>query len=284
MWVVPYSLLILAQAFAASPPADTSAVRPLPAPFHPGEKFVYSVEYGFISAGDASLSVVGIDTVRGIPCYHVQSRALSNPTFSTFFKVEDRVDSYIDMYRLTSLRLEKHLREGRYRKDLEVEFDPGKPLAYYAEGDTLETYPNTQDVLSSLYHLRTTELNVGKTIVIPHHDNKKNSPLEVKILRKENVSVPAGKFTCFVIEPFLKDVGIFKAKGKIQIWITADQRKMPVLVKASVLIGAVNAKLQYYELGTPFDIESFLRTEQPSPAGSGTGGGEDEIPPQDSGS
>jgi hypothetical protein len=275
MWVVPYCIMVLAEAFAASSPADTSSLRPLPTPFLPGEKLVYSVEYGFISAGDASLSVAGIDTVRGIPCYHVQSRALSNPTFSTFFKVEDRVDSYIDMYRLTSLKLEKHLREGKYRKDIEVEFDPEKPLAYYAEGDTLETYPDTQDVLSSLYHLRTRELKVGKTIVIPHHDNRKNSPLEVKVLRKEKVSVPAGKFTCFVIEPFLKDVGIFKAKGKILIWITDDERRMPVLVKASVLIGTVNAKLQHYEFGAPFDVESFLRTGQEVPGGTGTGGGEE---------
>ena len=296
MWVVPGFMLALAGSFLPSSPPDTSILRPLPVPYLPAEKFVYSVEYGFISAGEASLSVVGIDTVRGIPCYHVQSRAQSNPTFSTFFKVDDRVDSYIDMYRQKSLRIAKHLREGKFKKDLEMDFDPEKPLAYYPDGDTLETYPHTQDILSSLYHLRTQDLQVGRTVSIPHHDNKKNYPLEVKVLRKERVSVPAGRFTCYVIEPLLKDVGIFKAKGKILIWITDDEKRMPVLVKASVLIGSVNARLEYYETGAPFDIETFtiagedsLSVNPPSGGPEGltepveAGGGEDEIAPQDAG-
>lgn len=297
VWGIPFCLFAVTGSIAASAAPDTSALRPMPAPFQPGEKFVYSVEYGFIAAGEAALSVVGIDTVRGIPCYNVRSRAQSNPTFSTFFKVDDRVDSFIDIYRQRSLRFVKHLREGKYRKDLEMEFDPGKPLAYYPDGDTLETYPHTQDILSSLYYLRTKDLEVGRTIMIPHHDNKKNYPLEVKVLRRERVSVPAGKFTCYVVEPLLKDVGIFKAKGKIQIWITADERRMPVLVKTSVLVGSVSAKLESYETGRPVDFESFIitakdsiRVDQPAngpgsfPEEAETGGGDHDVPPQDSGS
>ncbi|MFQ6103739.1 MAG: DUF3108 domain-containing protein [Candidatus Glassbacteria bacterium] len=288
--------LLITASSTAVPSPESSAVYPPQVPYLPGERFVYSVEYGFISAGEASLSVVGIDTLKGIPCYHVQSRAETNPTFSAFFRVNDRVDSYIDMFRLSSLKLAKRLREGKYRKDFEVEFDPLLPLAYYPEGDTLETYPNTQDVLSSLYYLRNQVLEVGKTIKIPHHDNRKDYPLEVRVLRKERIKVPAGKFICYVVEPFLKDVGIFKAKGKILIWLTADEKKMPVLVKTSIFIGSVNAKLERYEEGTPLKLESFsieredtVSDESPSGLHSGciesigTGGGEDEIPQQDAG-
>jgi hypothetical protein len=208
--------------------------------------FTYSVEYGFITAGKASLSVVGIDTVSGIPAYHVRSRAESNPTFSTFFRVDDRVDSFVDIYRLASLRMEKHLREGSYRKDLEVDFDPVKPLAYYADGDTVEIVPGANDALSALYRLRTLDIAVGDVIEMPHHDNKKNYPLRVRVLRKERVRVPAGRFSCFVVEPYLKEEGIFKAKGKMNIYLTDDEHLMPVLVKTSVIIGSVNAKLEDY--------------------------------------
>jgi len=293
IWGYALCLLTMMQLSPSAASADSLVVHAPVVPFFPGEKFTYSVEYGFITAGKASLSVEGIDTLQNIPCYHFQSRAWSNPTFSPIFKVDDRVDSYTDIFRLSSLRLEKHLREGKYKKDLLIDFDPILPLAYYPEGDTLETTPDTQDALSSLYYLRLQELKVGRTISIPHHDNKKNYPLEIRVLRKERIKVPAGKFTCFVIQPFLKDEGIFKSKGKINIWITDDEKKIPVLVKSSVIIGSVSAKLEKYEPGTAVDLTAFKPLMRDTVPDSGcadtdlpleTGGNEYEIPPQDAGS
>lgn len=255
------TILLTAGMMSNAHSGDTTYVRPTPAPFGPGEVFTYSVEYGFINAGKAFLAVVGIDTLSGIPSYHVRSRAESNPTFSTFFRVDDRVDSFIDVYGLSTLRMEKHLREGSYRKDLEADFDTGKSLAYYADGDTVELIPDANDALGALYRLRTLELAVGKVIAIPSHDNKKNYPLEIRVLRKERIKVPAGRFSCYVLEPYLKDEGIFKAKGKMNIWVTDDERMMPVLVRTKVIIGSVNAKLEEYEFGTPIDPEEYLLVE-----------------------
>jgi hypothetical protein len=266
VWGLALSIMTMLPVQGIDVGPDSTGIRPKPVPYNPGEKFTFSVEYGFISAGTATLSVVGIDTLQGVPCYHFQSRAQTNPTFSPIFKVDDKVNSYADLYKLASLRMEKHLREGSYKKDFEVDFDPYLPLAYYPSGDTVETAPDAKDVLSSLYFLRLHELQVGTVLSIPTHNNKKNYPLYVKIERKERVKVPAGKFTCFVVEPFLQDEGIFKAKGKILIWITADEKKMPVLVKASVLIGSVSAKLQEYDFGVPVDLDTFTlpaRTFEP---------------------
>jgi hypothetical protein len=290
------TVLAVVKLSLASALPDSGVVRAQAVPYFPGEKFTYSVEYGFISAGKAHLTVLGVDSVRGIPCYHIQSKAWSNPTFSAFFRVDDQVDSFIDIFNLKSLLMVKHLREGKYKKDFMVEFDPFLPLAYYPDGDTLETAPNVQDALSSLYYLRGQEFGVGSVIAIPNHDNKKNYPVEVKITRKERVKVPAGKFTCYVVEPYLTDVGIFKAKGKIWIWLTADEKKIPVLVKTSVIIGSVSAKLEKYEEGTPLDLEAFTIGDEDTVQGCMTsdmindtiepleiGGKKDEIPPQDAG-
>jgi len=266
-WSTVLCVLTAVGTSPASSPSDSGAVRLPRVPYSPGEKFTYSIEYGFITAAKAHMSVVGIDTIRGIPCYHIQSKAMTTPTFSTFFRVDDQIDSYINIFDLASMRLVKHLREGKYKKDFMVDFDAELPLAYYPDGDTLETAPNTQDVLSSLYYLRRQELSVGKKIAIPHHDNKKNYPLEVKVTRKERVKVPAGKFLCFVVEPDLKDVGIFKSRGKIWIWLTADARKIPVQVKTSVIIGSVSAKLEEYNEGTPFVFESPQVADEESMSG-----------------
>ena len=44
------------------------------------------------------------------PCYQIKTRAQSNSFFSTFFKVDDRVESIMDAIGLFSWRFEKNLR------------------------------------------------------------------------------------------------------------------------------------------------------------------------------
>ena len=77
-----------------------------------GEKLVYSVRYGFIRAGEASLEIAGVEEVGGHPCYHVVSLARSNSFFDRIFRVRDRVESWMDRDFLFSRRFHKSLREG----------------------------------------------------------------------------------------------------------------------------------------------------------------------------
>ena len=56
--------------------------------------------------------------------------------------------------------------------------------------------------------------------------------------------MPAGKFNCLLIEPFLAGDGLFKASGRLWISVTDDDRKMPVLMKSKILVGSVTAELK----------------------------------------
>ena len=71
--------------------------------------------------------------------------------------------------------------------------------------------------------------------------------LDVRYLGKEVVDVPAGKFECIVVEPMLKEGGLFKSEGSIIIYLTNDEAKMPVRVKTKVIIGSINADLTSFE-------------------------------------
>jgi hypothetical protein len=71
--------------------------------------------------------------------------------------------------------------------------------------------------------------------------------LNVKYLGQEVVEVPAGKFECIIVEPLVKEGGLFKHEGNIIIWLTNDEVKMPVKVRTKVVIGYVEAKLNKYE-------------------------------------
>ena len=61
---------------------------------------------------------------------------------------------------------------------------------------------------------------------------------------REKVKVPAGEFSCLIIEPVLKDEGLFQQKGRLRIWVTDDARKLPVLMKSEILVGSIDVRLR----------------------------------------
>jgi len=218
--------------------------------FGVGERLEFSVGYGVIKAGTAVMEIPDIVKFNGKKCYHIVSTAKSNKFFSVFFKVDDKVESFMDVHELYSHRFDKHLREGKFKADISVVFDQENHLAIYNNSqDTFAVAEYVQDVLSAFYFIRTQDLKVGKSLFVDNHTDKKNYPLEVKVLRKERVKVPAGTFDCVVVEPILKASGIFKQKGSLTVWLTDDEIKMPVLMKSKVVIGSISTELKNYRLG-----------------------------------
>lgn len=218
--------------------------------FGVGERLEFSVGYGMIKAGTAVMEIPEMVKLEGRKCYHIISTAQSNKVFSVFFKVDDKVESFMDVHGLYSLRYDKHLREGKFKADVSMIFDQDNHLAIYHSGkDTFPAPEYAQDVLSAFYYVRTQDLKVGKSIFVDNHTDKKNYPLEVKVLRKEKVKVPAGEFDCVVVEPLLKTPGIFEQKGSLTVWLTDDEMKMPVLMKSKVIIGSISTELVSYKLG-----------------------------------
>jgi hypothetical protein len=219
--------------------------------FGVGEKLVYSVDYGIINAGNATMTVQDSVVVNGRPCYHIVSRATSNDFFTSFYRVNDLVESFIDMDGFFSWKFTKKLEEGKYRADQIVWYNQKAHFAYMrtttrrgTKADTLVIPPYVQDVLSALYYVRTLNLVVGKSAFVDNHSEGKIYPLEVKVHKREKVEVPAGKFDCLKVEPFLKSAGIFNNEGQLIVWLTNDARKIPVLMKTKVMIGSISARLQ----------------------------------------
>ena len=236
--------------------SDTSAVKPVHRvvenkAFGAGEKLEFSVNYGFINAGSASLEIDTIIDVRGQDCYRIVSRAKSNAFFSKFFRVDDRVATYVDVEGIYPLWFENNLREGKFRTDRWVRFEQNHNLAVESKGDTTEVPPFVQDVLSAMYYVRTLPLEVGKSLFIDNYADRKNYPLEVRVLKKEKKKVDAGEFECFVIEPLLQEgSGIFANRGKLTVWLSADQYRLPVVMRSKVIfIGSISAQLKKHKLG-----------------------------------
>ena len=216
--------------------------------FGVGEQLHFVLRYGPIKAGNATMKVTSIEDVDGRACYHVISQARSNGFFSRFFRVEDRLESFIDVEGIFPRRFQKSTREGKYRSDRWTVYDQEQHLAITSEGDTLAVPPFVQDALSIFYFVRTQPLEIDKALVVDNHTDGKLYPLKIKVHGRERVKVDAGTFDCIVIEPLQKTAGLFKQKGKLKVWLTDDRRRMPVLMKSKVRVGSITAELTGYVL------------------------------------
>jgi hypothetical protein len=233
-----------APARSAPPVLNTAAGEAAGTPFGPGESLRFSIEYGLIKAGTAWLEVAPMETWHGRTCYHLVSRAESNDFMSGIYKVRDRIDSLIDAEGLYSYRYRKRIREGTYKKDYDVAYDPALGKARYANGRMYDTAPWPKDGLAAFYFVRHVPLEVGKDVVIPHHSDESSNDIIVKVYRKERIEVPAGTFDCIVIEPVMAAGSIFKNSGRLTIWVTDDARRIPVLMKSKIPVGSIDAVLQ----------------------------------------
>jgi len=211
------------------------------------ERLVFDLTWTGIKAGTAIQEIVaGGDSIK------VTSIARSADYISVFFPVEDTIESTLSKAQGTLLGSPRHyrikVREGKTRRDKEITFDHNKGKAYYTdnlngEKAVVDILPNTYDTYSSFYHIRTLKLEVGKSVFVNILDNKQLWNVEVQVLRKERIETILGEVNTIVIRPLIKSDGIFEKKGAIDIWLTDDDRRIPVRMKTKVKIGSVTATL-----------------------------------------
>lgn len=228
--------------------------------FNVGETLEFDVRYGFIVAGKAVLSIPSYEYYRGRKSYYVESRVNSLPFFSTFYKVEDLYISVIDEEGIFPWRFEQHIREGRYKRDFEAEFDHYRGIAKTTEGEyPIEAY--VHDIVSAFYYTRTLDfsnMKPGQKITLKNFYKDTTYVLEVKYKGKQQIEVKAGKFNCIIVEPIVQEGGLFKSEGTLYIWLTDDKRKIPVMVKSKILIGSITAELTKYS-GINGEIEAKVK-------------------------
>jgi asparagine N-glycosylation enzyme membrane subunit Stt3 len=210
------------------------------------ERFVYYIYWSGIRAGKATL--VSEKTREG-PV--IRTRATSASFISLFYRVDDTAQStlYTDGYPKEYIL---KLKEGRHRRDKATYFgtkagnSPQKIIHINKLKDkTYEYYLENQafDPLAGFFEIRKRPLTVGRSEYLDIFDSKKLWEVEVQVLRKEHIKTPLGEFDTILIKPLLQSEGIFLKKGEFHIWLTDDDKKIPVMVKSRVKIGNFTAKL-----------------------------------------
>lgn len=224
-------------------------------PFRPGEKLKFQLRWTVVPAGEAVMEVMPMKTIDGHRVYHFRLTARSNAFVDMFYKVRDRIDAYASADMTCAVRYRHKQNEGETQRNVKVDFDWRKKLAYYNDGKTdkqIEIRPGTFDPLSVFYYTRMQNFKNNHAIERPVSDGKKCVIGMARIIKKETITIASGTYDTYLMEPDLKHVGGVFEKDKnatIKLWVTADDRRIPVKIASKVVVGSFVGELIAMEDG-----------------------------------
>ena len=233
-----------AQPGAAADPAAGS--RRAKVPFGVGERMEYEVRFGRLKVGNAHMEVVALEHIRGRTAWHTAFWVQGG---NFLYRVNDVYESWIDAETLSSLRFVQELEEGGKSTTRKFEIYPERSVFIQTnKKDPKEekSVSNPLDDGSFLYFVRTIPLVVGQTYDFERYFRPDRNPVRIKVLRKERITVPAGKFNAIVIQPVIKTKGIFSENGHAEIWLSDDDRHIILQLKSRLSFGSLNLYLKSY--------------------------------------
>jgi hypothetical protein len=242
--------LILALSSASEAQTSASEDRFAPVPFGIGERATYRVVLGIVGdRGQATLDVVDLDTVQGRPAYELRFRLQGGIPFA---RVDDDYHSWLDAYSLVSRRFKQDQKEVRYERKRFFEFFPEEKRYRRLDANETGALPTDEplDDISFIYFIRTLPLEVGKTYTFNRYFKEEGNPVTVRVLRRETITVPAGRFNTIVVQPIIKTKGLFSEGGKAEVYFTDDNRRILVALKTQVkILKSLDMLLQSYSPG-----------------------------------
>lgn len=229
-------------ATAGSAPASVLPASWAPVPFRSGERLEYVVKFGKVKVGSGAMEIHAVDTVRGKPTWHTVF-TVRGGTF--FYRVNDRMESWLDVRTLSTLRYAQDLNEGSRSRERRFEIFPDS--GYFLEEGKPEPQPTVALPLDDgafLYFLRTIPLVVGETYDFDRYFKPDRNPVRIQVLRRERIRVPAGEFDAIVVRPVIKAKGIFSENGQAEVWLSDDSSRIMLQMKSKLSFGSLNLYLK----------------------------------------
>ncbi|SNR53902.1 DUF3108 domain-containing protein [Flavobacterium sp. ov086] len=229
--------------------------------FGTGEYFKFRIHYGIINAGYATLEIKDA-TINNKKVHHAIGKGYTTGMSKFFFKVEDLYESYFDKETGTPYRYIRKIDEGGYTKNQEGIFDPSENRVLVKDykrktEKTIITTNNVQDIVSSFYFLRNhpsiDKLKPGEAITIDMFFDDEITKFKLKYVGRQDITTKFGTVSTMVFKPLVQTGRVFKEKESLTLWITDDDNKVPIRIKADLAVGSLKADLDEYKgLKNPF--------------------------------
>ena len=251
-------LVLLLATFSFAPPQKERA-------FGVGEWFQFRIHYGLVNAGYATLEVKE-DVRNNKKVYHAIGKGYTTGMTKFFFKVEDNYESYFDKETGNPYQYVRRIDEGGYKKNQEGFFNQGsdKVVVKDYKKKTEKTFAvpnNVQDIVSTFYYLRNyptiDKLKVGESVAVDMFFDDETTKFKLKFMGREDISTKFGTISCMVFRPYVQAGRVFKEQESLTVWISDDDNKIPVRIKASLAVGSLKADLEAFKgLKYPFTVKS----------------------------
>ena len=207
------------------------------------ETLTYRISMMGIPVGTAELEA---KKVKGE--VRITLRIQSNPATSQIYPVDDSIETRHIGGNFILSRIRQ--REGSFRGDRGFTLFLREKSVFWIDRlrnrSIQEPLPNNSvvDILSGLYYLRNQSLEVGSSVLLELFDSDHYAPTNVAVLRKEHLKLPGlREVDTLLVHPQLQTEGIFKRTGEVLIWLSDDEKKVPVKVETSIVLGKVTAEL-----------------------------------------
>ena len=222
-------------------------------PYGPGERLEYKVKAGIFNAGEARMEVLGTDSVRGRPTYHVEMDLSGGMLFGAF-KVKNHYDSWIDTELIMSHRFYSDVSSPGHSAYRSFEFYPDE--MYWDNTDDNETgelgTALPLDDVSFLYFVRSLPLEVGQTYTYSRYFKKDGNPIVLEVVGRDVREVGAGTFNTIVVRPTIKTSSLYKEDGDAELHFTDDENRYLVYMRVGMpLVGSLTLHLENIVEGTP---------------------------------
>ena len=212
------------------------------------EEFHFDLFWLNIYVGNASLEAVTINNA-----VRITSQVHSAPVISSLYRVEDFAESWVIDGIPFNFRIRQQ--EGNYRSNKETIFDAqNRKITFFNFINGIKSEHHIRDavpwdVISGFYYLRSQPLEAGNPVYIDIFDSNRLAKVKVDIIRKETITIAdKGEISTIVVKPELQTEGLFRREGDMFIWLTDDERRIPVKVETKVRLGKVVAELRDLEV------------------------------------
>jgi len=219
---------------------------------NPGEVIGFRIHYGFITAGNATLSTTKT-SYKGQSAFYVRGVGKTSGAAKAFFKVEDVYESYISEKK-EPLFYVRNVSEGSYTQHLQSTFNTNNNTLVLVDkkhtdrpAKTVKVPNDVQDILSCFYYLRSVDnLKVGSVLKMSVWIDDELFPFQLRVAGTEKINTKFGKINCLKIIPSVISGRVFKDKEGVTMWVTNDQNRVPVLIKAELAVGSLKASIDSY--------------------------------------
>lgn len=235
-----------------------------PSAFDVGEWFKFRIHYGLVTAGYATLEVKE-STRNNKKVFHAVGKGYTTGMSRWFFKVDDNYESYFDKNTGKPYQFVRKIDEGGYTKNQEGFFNQDKNTVLVKDyknntNAVFETPEQVQDIVSTFYYLRNhpnvDKLKVGESINVDMFFDNETTKFRLKFIGREDLDTKFGTVPCMIFRPLVQTGRVFQEQESLTVWISADDNKLPIRIKASLMVGSLKADLDAFKgLANPFEIK-----------------------------